>query len=95
MLTWPVSTTPLAVNYIRQSPELVADTDEPLIPTRYQWSWIDLAVVRAYQDSDNFPAAAALQQAVRAQLLTYVERYETRNRQNSMQRSVRVGSLDD
>lgn len=94
MLTWPASTGSLTVLYTRQSPELVADADEPLIPTRYQLTWIDLAVVQAYQDSDNFPAATALQQAILARLNSYVERYETRNRQNTQTMSVRAGSLD-
>jgi hypothetical protein len=34
--------------------------DTPLIPARYHHLWIDLAVVEAYKDSDNFQAAQLL-----------------------------------
>lgn len=95
LCTWPASTDTLTVLYTSQSPELVQDTDAPLIPTRYQLTWIDLAVVQAYMDSDNYAAATALQQTVLARLNSYVERYETRNRQNPQTMSIRAGSLDD
>lgn len=95
MRTWPASTGALTVLYTSQSPELVLDSDTPLIPTRYQLTWIDLAVVQGYEDSDNFPAATSLRQAATGRLHTYVERYETRNRQNAQTIGIRAGSMDD
>ena len=51
--------------------------------------------MQGYVDSDNYPAATALQQTVLARLHSYVERYETRNRQNAQTMGIRVGSMDD
>jgi hypothetical protein len=87
--TWPVGTAPLDVLYIAESPELANDLDEPLIPKRYQPVWLDLAVIQAYKDSDNFSAAQALSADVNGRLLQIIERYETRNRQHSPFISVR------
>jgi hypothetical protein len=79
---WPVNDSPVEVWFMVESPELVNDLDEPLIPARYQPIWIDLAVVQAYKDSDNFPAAQALSADVNTRMYQVIERYETRNRQN-------------
>lgn len=95
MRTWPASTGVLDVLHTRQTPELALDSDAPLIPTRYQLTWIDLAVVQGYEDSDNFPAATALRQSATGRLHVYVERYETRNRQNPQTIGIRAGSMDD
>jgi hypothetical protein len=95
MRTWPVAETTLNVVYIRESPELVNPTDTPLIPPRYHPVWIDLAVIQALQDSDNYIAAQALQADVAVRLNELVLRYETRNRQNTQVMSIRAGSLDD
>jgi hypothetical protein len=57
---WPVAPATLSVRYVRESPELSNGTDTPLIPARYHPLWIDLAVVRALQDSDNFPSSQML-----------------------------------
>lgn len=81
MYAWPVSDTTLQIFYIAQSPELVDPTDRPIIPPRYRSIWIDLAVIQAYQDSDNFQAAQALQADVNTRLNAVIERYETVNRQ--------------
>lgn len=80
--TWPVNTDPIEVFYIRESPELVNVIDEPLIPARYHPVWLDLAVVQAYKDSDNFAAAGQLSADVNGRLGQLIERYETTNRQN-------------
>lgn len=92
---WPVATTTLNVTYVAESDELALATDTPLIPGRYHTTWIDLAVISAYQDSDNFQAASALRADVTARLNQIIERYETRNRQNSGYIAVRSPSLDD
>lgn len=81
--TWPVDPRDIWVAYTRESQELVNPLDEPLIPTRYQPVWLDLAVVQAYKDSDNFTAAQALGADVNGRMYQIIERYETRNRQNS------------
>jgi len=95
MKVWPVATPTLKVVYIKRSPELVAPTDAPLIPARYHPLWIDLAVVQAYHDSDNFTGAQALLGEVAAQMLGVIESYETRNRQHSQPITTRGYSEDD
>ena len=57
--TYPVSTDVLKVSYLRTVGSLVADTDQPVIPARYQYAIIDFACARAYMDSDNPEMAAA------------------------------------
>jgi hypothetical protein len=69
--------------YIRATPELVDPGDEPEIPPRYQALWIDWAVLRGYQDSDNMVAQQALQADVNARMTALVERYEVRNRMHA------------
>lgn len=85
----------LTVAYTVQSPELTADNDVPRIPARYHGLWIDHAVVHAYKDSDNFPAAQALRQDIETRLRTLVERYEVRNRQHSTFMAIRALSEDE
>lgn len=81
--TWPIGPVALEARVTLESPELAAAVDTPLIPARYHTLWIDLAVVEAYHDSDNFTGAAALETAVNTRLQAVVLRYETRNRQHS------------
>jgi hypothetical protein len=92
---WPVAPATLSVRYVRESPELSNGTDAPLIPARYHPLWIDLAVVRALQDSDNFPSSQSLYTDCLGRLQGLVERYETRNRQNPQIRTQRTFSEDD
>lgn len=62
---WPASTSvTVAVRYIKVPTELSADGDTLDIPSRFQGLVIDGAMVRVYQDSDEFEAAAALQQMI-------------------------------
>lgn len=61
---YPSSSISLSVRYIRVPADLSNDDEEPAFPTRYATTWIDLAVIRAYQDRDNFDAANALQAQV-------------------------------
>lgn len=91
---YPVGAVTFTVYYVSTSANLTADTDTPKIPVSRHGIWIDLAVVRAYQDRDNFAAANALRQSVQADLQNLVESYETRNRQNSGHVLIRAGSLD-
>lgn len=51
--TYPVGSDTLLVRYLRLAGELSQDTDQPEIPSRYQYAIIDYACARAYMDSDN------------------------------------------
>lgn len=97
MHTWPESQAPLNVIYVRTTSELDSQNtdDTPEIPARYHLIWIDYAVVQGYKDSDNFPAAQALQADISVRMQKLVERYETRNRQHGRLMSIRFGSDDD
>ena len=57
--TYPVSTEVLKVSYLRTVADLVTNTDQPVMPSRYQYAIIDYACARAYMDSDNPEMAAA------------------------------------
>lgn len=92
---WPVGSATLSVRYIATDATLVNPTDTPVLPVQYHGLWIDLAVVRAYQDSDNFAAANALQQQIQADLARMMEQYATRNRMNSEYVRILAGSEDD
>jgi hypothetical protein len=81
--------------YVRATPELTDPNAEPEIPPRFQGLWIDWAVLRAYQDSDNMAAQQALQADVNARMTALVERYETRNRMHSPFITVYGFSEDD
>lgn len=95
LTTWPLSSSvQLLVRYVKFSPELSASSDTPLIPTRYHNIWVDLAVVRAYRDTDNFAAAAALQTAVAGRMSSVVEVYVARNRQGPESQTIRYASGD-
>jgi hypothetical protein len=92
---YPVGNATLTVRYIATDAVLSADSDTPNLPDRYSGVWIDLAVVRAYHDSDNFAAAQALDARVRADLQQMLEQYETRNRMNTGYIRILAGSEDD
>jgi hypothetical protein len=83
------------VDYVSTSAPLEADSDTPNLPESHHGVWIDLAVMRAYQDRDNFAASTALRQSISVDLQQLVEVYETRNRMNGGYRLIRAGSLDD
>lgn len=85
----------VTIVYVADSPELIAGVDTPLIPRRYHPLWVDLAVVEAYKDSDNFAAANALRADVAMRMQNVITRYETRNRQHSPFISVRDSHGDD
>jgi hypothetical protein len=94
LTAWPAGTVTFRVSYVAESTTLATAGDTPKIPARYHPIWVDQAVVYAYEDSDNFAAAAQLQQQVNARLQQLVERYETRNRMNSGHVLLRAGSED-
>lgn len=51
---YPADTTStLRVTYFKVPTELSADSDTPLIPTRYHMSVVEYAVAHAYKDNDN------------------------------------------
>lgn len=92
---WPVSTSAvMQVRYVKQSDELVDPTDTPLIPARYHGTWVDMAVIRAYIDSDNYVAAQGLKQVVDIDLSQIIQRYAMRNMQNPAYQTQRWGSED-
>lgn len=59
---YPTTTDTIEVRYFKVPEEPSADDDTFLVPSRWQGLIIDAAVIRAYVDSDNFEAAALLQQ---------------------------------
>lgn len=62
---WPPNAGPnIKVYYVKVPVDLSAGGDIPLVPTRYHLSIVDYAVKLAYEDSDNFAAAQALQQKI-------------------------------
>lgn len=79
---YPVATPSLSVRYLKYSPELSSGTDTPLIPERYHHIWVDLAMIRAYRDSDAHQEAQVLEQRCQQRLGQLVLQYEARNRQN-------------
>lgn len=60
--TWPTSTVNLSVMYSKVAPDLVADSDEPLMPDRFRSCLVDLAVAAALRD-DQSPDWTVAQQA--------------------------------
>jgi hypothetical protein len=92
---WPGDGASVTVWYVADSPPLVDPGDTPMIPARYHHLWIDLAVIEAYRDSDNFQAAQLLRADVYAVMQDVIARYETRNRQHSPFMTVRTHNEDD
>lgn len=60
LLTYPASDEVLEVRYVKVPVDLTADADVPVVPARYHDLLVDGAVVRAYKDSDNYEAMAAV-----------------------------------
>jgi hypothetical protein len=59
LLTYPTGTTQLSVRYI-QTPETLADGDEPLIPAEWHYLIVDRAIVDCLKDDDEYEEARAL-----------------------------------
>lgn len=71
--TYPAGGT-LGIRYIRR-PALLSGTDVPVFDPEYHDLIVDRAMIKAYKDSDNFEAAAALQQEFDAGMRTMAEDY--------------------
>jgi hypothetical protein len=93
---WPLNTSiNLSVRYVKFSPELSADGDTPLIPTRYHPVWVDYAVVEAYKDADDYANANALLQHLRmVEVPRMIAHYANRNLQNPEAIAVTYASED-
>lgn len=63
--TFPTNEDKVAVRYIRKAPKLAA-SDEPLIPSEWQYAIVDLARVFALKDNDQYEVARELRQDVEA-----------------------------
>jgi hypothetical protein len=70
----------IRVYYIRRAPAL-SGTDEPLFSDEYHDLIVDRAMIKAYKDSDNFEAAAALRQEFNVGLSAMVEDYQRDSRE--------------
>lgn len=63
LAVWPKDTaSKIQVRYTRVPPELVANADTPLIPTRFHDVIVDGAVIKAYKSNDNFESAQLVRQ---------------------------------
>lgn len=61
--TYPADTTStLKVTYYKIPTELSADSDTPLVPSRYHMAIVEYAVAHAYKDNDNPQAAQVARQ---------------------------------
>lgn len=68
---YPLDTTAsLSVRYVKYGAALSVDADLPDLPARWHGTWVDTAVIRAYQDSDDHDTANALQADVDRRLQT-------------------------
>lgn len=76
------STTSFTVYYLEVPDELSGDSDEPVVPDRFQDLIIDRAAIKAYKDSDNFDTAAALRAEYQQDLEQMASHYFARNLQN-------------
>ena len=71
---FPVDTTPIVVGYIQRSASL-SGTQTPVFDEAYHGLIVDKAMIRAYIDSDNFEAAAALKAEVNEGMAAMAEDY--------------------
>ena len=63
--TYPVSSSAtIGVQYWKVTPDLSASSDTPASPTEAHYTIVDLAVRRAYRDSDNHAEAEAIQSEI-------------------------------
>jgi hypothetical protein len=71
--TYATNGNTIGVQYWRRTPDLVADGDTPLAPADYHQIIVNLAVQRAYLDSDNIGAAQGLDAWVQARMADMVQ----------------------
>lgn len=91
---FPADTSSLSVDYLLTSPELSADSDEPLFPSTLDQAWIDLACVEAYMDADEPAMAQATQAKAEARLTRALDTYFDRNHQNAELQPLTFSSED-
>lgn len=72
--TFPVGDS-INVRYIKRVGPLTG-TDVPLFDEEYHTLIVDRAMIKAYQDSDNFEAAAALREEFNSEVQAMVEDYQ-------------------
>lgn len=65
---YPAWTGNLSVHYLKVPATLTADSDTPVLPTRYHPLLVDFAVCEAYKDSDNLEAWQILRGDVEEQV---------------------------
>jgi hypothetical protein len=75
---WPVASVTLQVRYLRVPSELSQATDTPVLPQRWHDLIVDLAVMKAMKDSDNYEAASFLRSEVDRGVATMVQSLLTR-----------------
>jgi hypothetical protein len=71
----PVSTNTIAVQYWKVTVDLSGAADVPAAPSEAHYTIVDLAVRRAYRDSDDHAAAAALQPEIDNAVAQLLEQY--------------------
>ena len=91
--TYPVSTNTIGVQYWEVPGDLTG-TDTPVVPARYHDIIVDLAVCRAYRDSDNHAAAEALQAHVDRRVSQMVNQQFAQQIQGPGFVQIRAGSED-
>lgn len=80
---YPANTTvTISVRYSKVPAELSSDTDEPIVPSRFQDLIIDGALVRAYKDIDELQRAQALQVFYDRGVAEMLNSLSERNNQN-------------
>jgi len=83
---YPVdSTTSFTIYYLEVPDSLDDDSDEPVIPERFQDAIINRAAAKCYVDSDNYVAAQAARTEYQADLDLMAAHYFSRNLQNPEQ----------
>ena len=80
--TFPVGDDTLLIHYLRR-PAPLADADEPLIPSEWQYLLVDRAVVDCLKDDDEYEQARALRQDVKDGIREMASALLHRNLQNN------------
>jgi hypothetical protein len=71
----------LTIRYIKAPADLSGST-EPLIPQRYRYLIVDMAVYLALRDNDEYDSALALKQLIDYEVSRMRDRLSVQNRQN-------------
>lgn len=65
---YPGDTGTFTVRYLTVPPDMVADTDEPIVPPKWRRLIVEYAVMRALRDRSNFQEAQAVYDALQVDL---------------------------